>query len=464
MSNAVMPKLVVPAPKPLKTALERALADAFAGAYNTLPGSGWVARVRSDAMAWFEANGLPSRRVEEFKYTDLRERLKNGFAPAVAAPVEVPTTAEVDVALGPLARIAGPRLVFVDGVYSAELSRTSGLGDAVEQMPLAPLLRKAPGWLEGKFASGRLGEANALTSLNTAFMSDGLMIKIKPGRRAEQPVMVVNVRASAMAGMVVTRNIVALEPGSAMTLVEAFVVLPTVTSTVTSTMLTSVLTDVTIADGASLDHIKCALDGASSHLSRWVAKVGADASYRAFQLTAGQLTANPGLARHDISVEMAGANSKLDISGAFLARGTQHIDTTLVVDHTVPHCESRELFKGVLDGRARGVFQGKIIVRPGADKTDGKQMARALLLSEDAEFDSKPELEIYADDVVCGHGATAAALDDNLMFYCRSRGIPEAEARTLLIEAFIGDAIDKVEDEAVRSTLMDVTRLWLSQS
>ena len=116
-----------------------------------------------------------------------------------------------------------------------------------------------------------------------------------------------------------------------------------------------------------------------------------------------------------------------------------------MVDHKVPGCESRELFKGVLADRARGVFQGKIIVRPGADKTDGKQMARALLLSQDAEFDTKPELEIYADDVACGHGATAAALDEDLMFYCRSRGIPEAEARALLIEAFIGDAIDKVE-------------------
>jgi len=128
----------------------------------------------------------------------------------------------------------------------------------------------------------------------------------------------------------------------------------------------------------------------------------------------------------------------------------------------VPHCESRELFKCVLADRARGVFQGKVVVRPGADKTDGKQMARALLLSEDAEFDSKPELEIYADDVACGHGATAAALDENLIFYCLSRGIPENEARALLIEAFIGEAIEKVEHDAVREALMEIARQWLS--
>ena len=131
-------------------------------------------------------------------------------------------------------------------------------------------------------------------------------------------------------------------------------------------------------------------------------------------------------------------------------RGQEHVDTTLVVDHAVPHCDSRELFKGVLDGRARGIFQGKIIVRPDAQKTDGKQMAQALMLSPDAEFDSKPELEIYADDVVCGHGTTSAELDADLLFYCKSRGIPENEARALLIESFIGEAIDKIEHEGLR--------------
>ena len=147
----------------------------------------------------------------------------------------------------------------------------------------------------------------------------------------------------------------------------------------------------------------------------------------------------------------------MDISGAFLGRGTEHIDTTLVVDHAVPGCESRELFKGVLADRARGVFQGKVIVRPDAQKTDGKQMAQVLMLSEDAEFDSKPELEIHADDVVCGHGSTAAEIDADLMFYLRARGIPSDVARAMLIESFIGEAIDKVEDEALRDALMGIS-------
>jgi len=143
-------------------------------------------------------------------------------------------------------------------------------------------------------------------------------------------------------------------------------------------------------------------------------------------------------------------------------RGHEHVDTTLVVDHAVPRCESRELFKGVLDGHGRGVFQGKVIVRPDAQKTDGKQMSQALMLSEDAEFDSKPELEIFADDVVCGHGTTSAELDPDLLFYCRSRGIPESEARALMIESFIGEAIDKVENTELHAALMTLATNWLA--
>ena len=147
-----------------------------------------------------------------------------------------------------------------------------------------------------------------------------------------------------------------------------------------------------------------------------------------------------------------------------LARGNEHVDTTLVIDHAVPACESRELFKGVLDDRGRGVFQGKVIVRPDAQKSDGKQMAQALMLSEDAEFDSKPELEIFADDVVCGHGSTCAELDEDLLFYMRARGIDTETARTLLIESFIAEAIEKVEHEPLREALQDLAVTSLRRS
>ena len=214
-----------------------------------------------------------------------------------------------------------------------------------------------------------------------------------------------------------------------------------------------------MADGAELVHVKCALAGeTSSHLATWLATLG----------KTGDLSRLPAHRSHRAHAQQParhfrGEGAKLDISGSFLGRGAEHIDTTLVVDHAVPGCESRELFKGVLADRARGVFQGKVIVRPDAQKSDGKQMAQVLMLSQDAEFDSKPELEIHADDVVCGHGSTAAEIDADLLFYMRSRGIPPAEARALLIESFIGEAIDKIEDERLRGALAALAKQQLAK-
>ena len=162
-----------------------------------------------------------------------------------------------------------------------------------------------------------------------------------------------------------------------------------------------------------------------------------------------------------IHAAFEGEGSSLNVSGALLMRDRQHCDTTLVIEHQVPRCTSRELFKAVLDNEARGVFQGKIIVSPGAQKTDGKQMAQALLLSESAEFDSKPELEIFADDVVCGHGSTSGEIDEDLLFYLEARGIPEVQARALLIQAFVGEAIELVEHEGLRDALAAASAEWL---
>ncbi len=167
------------------------------------------------------------------------------------------------------------------------------------------------------------------------------------------------------------------------------------------------------------------------------------------------------LLRAEASIRFEGPNARCHYAGAMLQRVHSHADFTLVVDHAAPGCESRELVKAVLDGRSRGIFQGKVIVQRGAQKTDGKQMANALLLSDDAEFDSKPELEIFADDVVCGHGSTAGQLDDDMLFYLRARGIPEPEARSLLIAAFVGEALDKIDNEALRAALDEKIAAWL---
>ena len=185
--------------------------------------------------------------------------------------------------------------------------------------------------------------------------------------------------------------------------------------------------------------------------------VGANALYRA-----AQLTPSAGLARNEIRISLEGRDSKFDFAGVALGRNGDHIDTTMEIRHLAPGCQSRELFKTVIDDRARAVFQGKVYVAQAAQQTDGKQMAQALMLSADAEFDSKPELEIYADDVACGHGSTCAEIDPALIFYCQSRGIPEAQARALLIESFVGDAIEKIDNPSIRRAMSEVALGWLS--
>jgi Fe-S cluster assembly protein SufD len=219
------------------------------------------------------------------------------------------------------------------------------------------------------------------------------------------------------------------------------------------------LTQIVIGDGAEVVHVKLVASREGSiHLGRTVTRLGAKANYRPFQMVVGD-----GVVRNDLAITFNGQHSTFDLGSALLTNARGHADTTLVVDHAVPHCTSRELVKCVLADTSRGVFQGKVIVRPDAQKTDGKQMAQALMLSPDAEFDSKPELEIYADDVVCGHGSTSAEIDPDLVFYLQSRGIPREEAHAMLVESFIGEAIDKVEPEDVQDALRGLAREWLAR-
>jgi Fe-S cluster assembly protein SufD len=217
--------------------------------------------------------------------------------------------------------------------------------------------------------------------------------------------------------------------------------------------------DLVVGDRARLNRVKVNTEGdAALHLATLSATIGAKANVSDFAFLTGGL-----VVRNQMFVKCAGAGTTLDLGGASLLKGRQHGDTTLLVDHAAGGCQGRELFKSVLDDASRGVFQGKIIVRPGAQKTDSRMMTRALLLSEDAEADNKPELEIFADDVQCGHGATSGALDENLKFYLMARGIPEKAAEALLIQSFVGEAIETVPHEGVRSALANATLRWLGE-
>ena len=341
----------------------------------------------------------------------------------------------------------------IDGHVDPGGSDFNGLPDGCELASLADALAAPPDWFETAFGGAVAVDGNAVLALNTGLMTGGAILRVPDGVALNKPLHIVHVHASAQPASAATRNLVVAGRDASLTVLESHV------GASAAAGQCNAATEVFVGAGANVRHIKDQRESAeTTHLSTWLVRLDAGGCYDAFQFSTGAA-----LARNQIFVEFAGEGASLSLNGAFMARGRQHVDTTLVVDHAVPGGTSRELFKGVLDDTARGIFQGKIIVRPDAQKTDGKQMAQALLLSETAEFDSKPELEIFADDVICGHGATSGQIDEDLLFYLRARGIPEPEARALLIAAFVGEALDQIEDEAVREGLLGAAQDWLSQ-
>jgi Fe-S cluster assembly protein SufD len=285
-------------------------------------------------------------------------------------------------------------------------------------------------------------------------MTGGVALRIGADVTLDKPIHLIQFDGKGEAASAVTRNVVIAEPGSSAMVLESY------GSFGNGGLQRNAVTEVIINDKAALHHVKLQREGGDAlHLTTWLVKIGADAHYDAFQFSLGAA-----LARNQIYAQFTGEGSQANISGAFLLRDRQHCDTTILVEHLVPRCGTRELLKAVLDQEARGVFQGKIIVAPGAQKTDSKQMAQGLLLSEGAEFDSKPELEIFADDVVCGHGSTSGQIDEDLLFYLEARGIPEPEARALLIQAFVGEALERIEDEGLREAFTKAAADWLGVS
>lgn len=433
----------------IKTAAEQGLAEAFSRVKGTLPGAGSIAALRESAFLAFESRGLPHRRVEEWKYTDLRALMRD--AKPLAAPPDARAkerAKSVDTLVGDIDR---RRIVFVDGTFVPEMSDLEGMEVGLSIRSMAEALSQGD-----PLVTAHLGKVVATddvaVALNTAFMGDGAVIRIAEGIVVEHPIHLIFVSASGTPAATVTRSLVVVERGARAMLVESYVGAAAQDYQVNSAL------ELVIADNAHVDHIKLIGEGANAlHISSLMTKIGAHARFNDFTFTTGGQTV-----RNQLFVRFDGEETIARIHGANLLRGRQHADTTLVADHAVGHCQSRELFKSVLDDESRGVFQGKIIVQPGAQKTDSKMLTNALLLSETAEADAKPELEIFADDVVCGHGATAGELDDELLFYLKARGISQHEAESLLIQAFIGDAVEGIEHAGLREVLMENVVAWLA--
>ena len=431
----------------IRTAAETALAQAFALARDTLPGDDTVAAQRAAAFDVFAREGLPHRRVEDWKYTDLRALMRD--LKPLAAPPDAAAKARARTAGAVLGDVEARRLTFVDGAFVSELSDLAGLEAGLTVGSLAAALSAGDPALAAKL--GKLAPASDVAvALNTALMGDGAVIRIAAGATIERPLHLLLVSSGKPAAMFV-RSLVVVEEGARVMLIESH------EGPSGSDYQVNAALELFVGDGAHVDHVKIIGEGADAlHVSTLAAAIGAHARFNAFTFGAGG-----GVVRNQLFLKFDGEGTVAGIRGATLLQGRQHADTTLVATHIARDCQSREVFKSVLDGEAHGVFQGRIIVRPHAQQTDAKMMTQALLLSERAEADNKPELEIFADDVQCGHGATAGALDDELKFYLMARGIPAAEAEALLIQAFLGEAIDGIEHAGLREALMESVVAWL---
>uniref|UniRef100_Q07MD2 Iron-regulated ABC transporter permease protein SufD n=1 Tax=Rhodopseudomonas palustris (strain BisA53) TaxID=316055 RepID=Q07MD2_RHOP5 len=422
-------------------------ASAFEAVRGRLPGAAAVAEKRELAFESYARQGLPNRRVEDWKYTDLRVLMRE-VLPLAAGPDHA-TLARAADALKLHAIEGVRRIVLVDGVFVADLSDLADLEDGLVIRALREALDQGEP-LEDRWPAPET--ADAMVALNTAMMTDGVVIEVGADIVLARPLQIVHVAAAATPVAIVTRSLLRLGRNARATLVESFVAAGGTKGYQTHDAL-----QIAIEDGARLEQIRLNEDATDAfHIASCFATLGASAGLNTFNLTTGGA-----VSRYQAFIRFNGEGSEVMTNGVNLLNGTQHGDTTLFLDHAVPHCSSREVFRAVLDGRAHSVFQGRIIVRPHAQKTDAKMMTRALLLSDEAEADSKPELEIFADDVTCGHGSTTGALDESLLFYLRARGLPEKDAQSLLIQAFVGEAIESIADDDLRALAITAGERWL---
>lgn len=428
---------------PMRSSAESALIDRFPMVKASLPG---LSSAREDAFAIFTAAGLPTRRVEAWKYTDLRAAMREA-APLAAKP----NAAEIAVALkghSPLAGQGAVTLSFVNGHHAA----TEGtLPKGVSITPLAEALTSGHPLL-GRIGALKLAHGDLALSLNTAFMTDGAIIHVAKDAKVEAPIALRFVTSGATAVATAARVLMVVEADATVMLVESH------EGQGALAHQPNTVVEIIAGDKSVVQHVRLGLNSTGAvALSTLTADLGAESS-----LTSVNVALTGAVTRHQVFARFSGGDARAQINGATLLSGTQHADSTLVVEHAAePGGESRELFRTIIDDEAAGVFQGKIIVQPHAQKTDGRMASNAVLLSEGAAMYNKPELEIFADDVACAHGATCGALDDDLLFYLMSRGISKAEAEALMIESFVGASIDFIDHEPIRDILHGLVQDWL---
>jgi Fe-S cluster assembly protein SufD len=406
----------------------------------SLPGAGtdWVRARRQTAIARFEALGFPGARDEHWKYTRVAPITRRGFKLAARTCVGLD---EDDLAPYLLTGLDCHRLVFVNGWYAPHLSRVGRLPDGLTLASLAQVLDESPERVRPWLAAE--GFRSGFDALNAGFLADGAWVELAPGCVAEDPIHLLYLSTGQAEPTVAhVRNLVVGSATSQARIVESYVGLG-------GEHFTNAVTTIALDQGAVLEHYKLQEEAETAHhIARLDARQGRDSRFVSHSVSLGGA-----LSRNDIAAWLDAEGAECTLNGLYMVSGRQHVDFHTSVDHARPHGTSREYYKGILGGRSRGVFNGRVHVHPGAQRTDSQQANQNLLLSRDAEVDTKPELEIYADDVKCSHGATVGQLDPDMLFYLRARGIDEAAARGLLTYGFAQDVIERMTLPAVRQRL-----------
>lgn len=400
----------------------------------------WAEATRSDARARLLATGAPVRRDEYWRYTD-------------PAPLTAPEATDCP----PLEQEANPvfedvdalRLVFVDGVFAPDLSDEAAM-DNVEIQPLAEALSADIHWAKGLYgaleAAGQNPVSRPLAALNTAVAANGFVIRATGA--APRPIHLRYLHREDRSDVVI-RHLIRVEEGASVTILE---------NGPAASRFNKVM-EIDVADKGACHHVRAQGRDhdrlAATHL---FARLGTESHFKSFTLTA-----NGRLTRNEAVIEFTGDDAVGHIAGCCIGEGAFHHDDTVFITHDAVNCESRQVFKKVLKSGATGVFQGKILVKEGAQKTDGYQISQALLLDEDSQFNAKPELEIYADDVACSHGSTCGAVDETALFYLRSRGVPMKEAQDMMVLAFVDEAVQEIEDDQLADEIRSRIGQWLER-
>jgi len=399
----------------------------------------WLTEARRAAFEWVAEHGFPTLKDEDWRYTRLGPILDIPFVPAAAGMGHGLSSSTIDELAGDL---GGTRLVFVNGHFAPELSRLAELPEGATVTNLASVLAQDAERLESLLSRPFAPHPHAFAALNAALTDDGAFVHLPDHTTVDEPIQLVFFSDTGGAPLVSSpRSLVLAGPGSQVTIVETYVGVPG------DVYCTNAVTEVVLEEGAEVEHYKVQEEPETAfHLALLDVHQGRGSRFSSHSVALGS-----SIARHEVRVGLEAEGAEVRLDGLYMPRGDQHHDNPILIEHAAPHCTSRQLYKGVLDGHGQGVFNGRVVVRPGAAGSDAAQTNKNLLLSDHAEVDTRPRLEILADDVKCTHGAAVGRLDEDAVFYLRSRGVPHLAARGLLIYAFVNEMVERLRLEPLRS-------------